>query len=82
MKELEKLNTIRKVPVRQELWNEISSKIEASQLISMNWVRAAAAVLLVLVSTEFYAVLNASQSSSSAQTLVENTSTLHLLNYE
>jgi hypothetical protein len=53
---LELLKTIKRVDVPEHLYDAILSKIDQRKqpIVSMKWVRAAAAILLCLVSIEVY----------------------------
>jgi hypothetical protein len=54
MQELDLFTRIKKAEVRDSLFNEITAKLEQGTIIPMLYIRAAAAVLLCLISLEVF----------------------------
>jgi hypothetical protein len=54
MQELDLFTRIKKVEVRDSLFNDMTAKLEQGTIIPMLYIRAAAAVLLCLISLEVF----------------------------
>jgi hypothetical protein len=54
MQELDLFTRIKKVEVRDSLFNDMTAKLEQETIIPMLYIRAAAAVLLCLISLEVF----------------------------
>ena len=54
MQELDLFNRIKKIEVRDSLFNEITAKLEQGAIIPAHYIRAAGAVFLCLVSLEVF----------------------------
>tara|TARA_R110001592_G_scaffold363221_3_gene681653 strand:+ start:50317 stop:50598 length:282 start_codon:yes stop_codon:yes gene_type:complete len=80
---LNQLQAIKKVEPNPSLFSKIEARIDRTKTstISMIWVRAAAAVLLCLVTTEFYFILDKSKTTKEDIELIAPT-TNNIISYE
>jgi hypothetical protein len=80
---LNQLSAIKKVEPSKALFSKIEKRIEQSSTgtISLFWARAAAAVMLCLVVSEFYYIIDNSKNTSTDITLIAPSSD-NIISYE
>ncbi len=82
MQELDLFTRIKKVEVRDSLFNDMTAKLEQGTIITMLYIRAAAAVFLCLISLEVFVTsqLNPTTQNQIAASLITEGNTY--LDYE